>query len=184
MADRYQDRPLNADGFGRGGDQHQRADSDPLAELARLIGQNNESTGRNNPSPASPAAVPQNQFQPAAEAGGPPPWMQRANRKEIPREEQRDFEIDEPDQSHFQALSNALNRYGAQPPPVDQNFRDEAPSFGTTEGQPDPSRYDDALFGQINAGTHDEDHHHDDNAFPDDPYAYQEDGYDDEEAEE
>jgi hypothetical protein len=188
MADRYQDRPLSADGFGRGGDQHQRADGDPLAELARLIGQNNDSAGagRGNPSPPSHAAVPQNQFHAAAEedkpAGGPPPWMQRANRKEIPRDQQRDFEIDEPEQSHFQALSNALNRYGTQPPPVDQNSRDDAPSFEAAEAQPDPARYDDALFGQIGAGAH-EDLHHDD-AFPEDPYAYQDEGYEDEEAEE
>ena len=34
MADRYQDRPFPADGFGRGGNQP--ADADPLAELERL----------------------------------------------------------------------------------------------------------------------------------------------------
>jgi SPOR domain len=185
MADRYQDRPLSADGFGRGGDQQQRADSDPLAELARLIGQNNESTGRGNTPPPSHAAIPQNQFQTAAgddkSAGGPPPWMQRANRKEVPREQQRDFQTDEPEQSHFQALSNALNRYGAQPPPVEQNFHDDEPSFERAEERPDPSRYDDALFGQLNTGAQEDFHH--DNAFPDDPYAFQEEGYEDEEAE-
>jgi hypothetical protein len=188
MADRYQDRPLSADGFGRGGDQHQRAESDPLAELARLIGQNDPlaAGGRVNPPPPSHAAIPQNQFQPSAEedrlADGRPPWMQRANRKEIPREQQRDFHDDEPEQSHFEALSNALNRYGAQPPPVDRNFHDE-PSFeAAEEHQPDPSRYDDALFGQFNTGAHQDFQH--DNAFPDDPYAFQDEGYEDEEVEE
>ncbi len=42
MADRYQDRPFPADdGYDRGGDPHAsaRGESDPLAELARLIGQ-------------------------------------------------------------------------------------------------------------------------------------------------
>ena len=41
MADRYQDRPFPAhDDYGRGSDPHgQKAESDPLAELARLIGQ-------------------------------------------------------------------------------------------------------------------------------------------------
>ena len=42
MADRYQDRPFPADdGYDRGDDQHApaRTESDPLAELARLIGQ-------------------------------------------------------------------------------------------------------------------------------------------------
>ena len=187
MADRYQDRPLSTDGFGRGGDQQPRADGDPLAELARLIGQNNESAGRGNTPPPSHAAMPQNQFHAAADedgsAGGPPPWMQRANRKEIPRDQQRDFQTDEPDQSHFQALSNALNRYGSQPPPVDQNFHDNEPSLERADEQPDPSRYDDALFGQVNTGAHEDDLHHD-NAFPEDPYAFQEEEYEDEEAEE
>jgi sporulation related protein len=189
MADRYQDRTLNADGFGRGGDQHQRADNDPLAELARLIGQNNDplGAGRGNPSPASPAtraAMPQNQFQVEEDqpAGGPPPWMQRANRKEIPRDQQKDFQIDEPEQSHFQALSNALNRYGAPPPPIEQGSRDAEQSFDADEHQPDPSRYDDALFGQVNTDAHEDFQH--DNAFPDDPYAFHEEGYEDDEVEE
>ena len=42
MADRYQDRPFPADDdYDRGGDPHAsaRGESDPLAELARLIGQ-------------------------------------------------------------------------------------------------------------------------------------------------
>ena len=42
MADRYQDRRFPADDdYDRGGDPHAaaRAESDPLAELARLIGQ-------------------------------------------------------------------------------------------------------------------------------------------------
>ena len=42
MADRYQDRPFPADDdYHRGDDQHAPAkgESDPLAELARLIGQ-------------------------------------------------------------------------------------------------------------------------------------------------
>ena len=42
MADRYQDRPYPAhDEYGGGNDPHaaNRTESDPLAELARLIGQ-------------------------------------------------------------------------------------------------------------------------------------------------
>ena len=42
MADRYQDRFFSADDdYGQGDDQHasSRGESDPLAELARLIGQ-------------------------------------------------------------------------------------------------------------------------------------------------
>jgi hypothetical protein len=41
MADRYQDRPFSADDYDHGGSQHAstKGESDPLAELARLIGQ-------------------------------------------------------------------------------------------------------------------------------------------------
>ncbi|CCD98734.1 SPOR domain-containing protein [Bradyrhizobium sp. STM 3809] len=82
MADRYQDRPFPADGFGRGGNQ--QADADPLAELARLIGQNDPfaASGRGTPQPqqrpmarpAAPAPEPQAAMPPA----GAPAWMQRA----------------------------------------------------------------------------------------------------------
>ncbi len=84
MADRYQDRPFPADGFGRGGNQP--ADADPLAELARLIGQNDpfaqsgratpQAAPRANARPAAPAAPDQAAGMPPA---GPPTWMQRSN---------------------------------------------------------------------------------------------------------
>ena len=45
-----------------------------------------------------------------------------------------------------------------------------------TEQQADPSRYDDALYGQLENGAHDFQR---EAAYPDDPYAYQ-DGYEDE----
>src|SRR5216683_349504 len=93
MADRYQDRPYPAqDDHGRGNDPHaaNRAESDPLAELARLIGQTDPfAMGRANVK-AQPRAEqrPQvQQYQPPAEAedelpAGPPPWMQRTHRQE------------------------------------------------------------------------------------------------------
>ncbi len=60
MADRYQDRRFPADdGYDRGGDPHgsARAESDPLAELARLIGQTDPfAMGRAN-QPVQPRAV-------------------------------------------------------------------------------------------------------------------------------
>src|SRR5712675_2425963 len=77
MADRYQDRPYPAeDNYGRGGDQHddRGAESDPLAELARLIGQTDQfAMGRANVK-AQPRAEqrPQvQQYQPPAEPGAP-----------------------------------------------------------------------------------------------------------------
>src|SRR5262244_3966700 len=103
MADRYQDRPFPAhDDYGRGTDQHgQKAESDPLAELARLIGQTDPfAMGRANVKPQPQSApryqTPQHQqpqhqpqqyqepeyeeYEPEPERhAGPPPWMQRAN---------------------------------------------------------------------------------------------------------
>ncbi|CAL77803.1 Conserved hypothetical protein [Bradyrhizobium sp. ORS 278] len=83
MADRYQDRPFPADGFGRGGNQ--QADADPLAELARLIGQNDPfaASGRGTPQPqqrpmARPAAPAPEQAAAGMPPAGAPAWMQRA----------------------------------------------------------------------------------------------------------
>jgi len=191
MADRYQDRTLNADGFTRGGDQQQRAENDPLAELARLIGQNDGAAGRGNPLPPSARTNPPNPFAaPADEEGpgaaGPPPWMQRANRKEIPREQQKDFPNADLGQPDFQASLHPLHRLGAEPPPLEPGYERQGPVFAQAQDQaqeePDPSRYDDALFGQIDAGQQHELERQD--AYPDDPYAYQDDGYEDEEADE
>jgi cell division protein FtsN len=188
MADRYQDRTLNADGFTRGGDQHQRAESDPLAELARLIGQNDGPAGRGG-NPLSPSARtnPPNPFPaPADEEGsgaaGPPPWMQRANRKEIPLEQQKDFQSDGLGQPDFQASVHPLHRLGAEPPPLEPGYQHRGPAFAQAEEEPDPSRYDEALFGQIDTGQQHELERQE--AYPDDPYAYPEDGYEDEEADE
>jgi len=192
MADRYQDRPFSADGFGRGGDQQQRAEADPLAELARLIGQNDPlaaaASVRGNP-PLPPRAAPPNQFQPPAEedkpAAGPPPWMRRANPQEIPREAQReaqretprDFPGSAPEPLDYPGTTHPLQpRFAAQPPPLDQHFHHDEPSFAVPEDEPDPARYDEALFGQIDTGTQDDFQR--DPAFSDDPYGY-EDGYED-----
>src|SRR5882724_4750067 len=192
MADRYQDRPFSADGFGRGGDQQQRAEADPLAELARLIGQNDPlaaaASVRGNP-PLPPRAAPPNQFQPPAEedkpAAGPPPWMRRANPQEIPREAQReaqretprDFPGSAPEPLDYPGTTHPLQpRFAAQPPPLDQHFRHDEPGFAVPEDEPDPARYDEALFGQIDTGTQDDFQR--DPAFSDDPYGY-EDGYED-----
>src|SRR4051812_17469825 len=88
MADRYQGRPFPANQYDRGGDTHESTtgDSDPLAELARLIGQtdpfgaagatNQQVPRRTNPEPEA--------FTPAGPPpAGPPSWMQRVNRQEV-----------------------------------------------------------------------------------------------------
>ena len=68
MADRYQDRPLPADDdYDRGSDPHApaRGESDPLAELARLIGQTDPfaSMGRAN-ARVQPRGSSNEQYQP------------------------------------------------------------------------------------------------------------------------
>ena len=96
MADRYQGRPFPAD--------DDKGESDPLAELARLIGQTDPfgTVGRTNPKVqprSAPALDPyRHQPPPAVEddaPAGPPPWMQRANRQEIKKPAYEEPEQDE-----------------------------------------------------------------------------------------
>jgi len=175
MADRYQDRPFPADDDdGRGGDPHApaRGDSDPLAELARLIGQTDPfgSMGRAN-ARVQPRSSANEQYQPAPEPepepydappAGPPPWMQRATRQDAPPQD-------------YPSSVHPLQRYAtprAAPPAPDYP---PAPAYAEPEPEPepDPSRYDEALYGQLDPGAEQAQH---DQAYADDDYAYQ-DGY-------
>ncbi|THD60789.1 MAG: SPOR domain-containing protein [Bradyrhizobium sp.] len=169
MADRYQDRPFPAhddyaeDDYDRSNHQHAsaRAESDPLAELARLIGQTDQfAIGRANVTPRSAA---RDQYQPPEPVddgppAGPPPWMQRANRQPVPQQEQ-------PSPVH------PLHRYATPLATPEPHYQPAAP-FADDDQESDPSRYDEALYGQIATG---EEAH--DPAYADDAYAYQ-DGYD------
>jgi SPOR domain len=204
MADRYPNRPLPADDYGRG-DQHGSGggESDPLAELARLIGQTDPfgSAGRANPAPQAARAPYQPQYQAPFEEDEPPrpQWIQRANiqrgqapsreiRREIPPELPQEIPYDEPAEEYPSAV-HPLRYAGQQPayqqpqqtpayPPQAPAFQQEyhEPSDDEAEQQPDPSRYDEALYGQLESGAQD---FHRDPAYPDDPYAYQ-DGYEEE----
>src|SRR5262245_17215657 len=127
MADRYQDRQFPAhDDYGRGTDQHgQKAESDPLAELARLIGQTDPfAMGRANakaqpqarqhyqaPQQYQPEQYQDEQYDPEPERpAGPPPWMRRANAQvQPPAPPQYDDE-----QDYQPAPVHPLHRYGAQ----------------------------------------------------------------------
>jgi len=183
MADRYQGRPFPADDYDRGGDRYdgEQGESDPLAELARLIGQTDPFGATAKPSQApAPPPLPRDyrdHYEPQYEEpiedeeappAGPPPWMQRANARAQQRGVQRDVppEQDYPDEVH------PRHRY-AQPTPQYDDYRDEQAAYAETEQHADPSRYDDALYGQLESGTQD---YQRDPAYPDDPYAYQ-DGY-------
>jgi hypothetical protein len=208
MADRYQDRPFPPDDFGRGGDQHGKAESDPLAELARLIGQTDPFAAQGRPAArasAPPAPAPyqeptqhypdyddQQDSQDYAELArpSPPSWMRRANVQPQP--------APEPEPSYSAPVNpvHPLHRYAAQPAVQEPDFqqphayqdqayqqpsyRDQAyqnqphqsEAYQEPLQQPDPSRYDDALYGRLESGEQDFQR---EPAYPDDPYAFQSD---------
>ena len=175
------------DNYDRGDDRYApgQGESDPLAELARLIGQTDPfaaGMGRTNQQVPPRAPAPRPAYQPPVDdspAAGPPPWMQRATRQEAP---QQDYlhEDDPPSQPYaepdypsedYPSSVHPLQRYATpQAAPV----QDYEPLFEEAEHEPDPSRYDDALYGQIYTGAQQAQHNP---AYPEDPY-YQ-DGYDD-----
>ena len=154
MADRYQDKPFPADdGYDRGGEPHTpaRIETDPLAELARLIGQTDPfAMGRAN-QPVQPRSE-REQYQPPAPAAddepaaGPPPWMRRATPQATPAAPQDDYEQDYPSAVH------PLHRY-ATPLAAPEPDYHQAPSHADAGQEPDPSRYDDALYGQLDHGA-------------------------------
>jgi len=94
-----------------------KGESDPLAELARLIGQTDPfgTAGRANPKvqPRSAPAPDRHQPPPVehSPSAGPPPWMQRANRQEI---KQPVYEEPEPEQDYDPSPVHPLHRYAAQ----------------------------------------------------------------------
>ncbi len=185
MADRYQDRNFMADDMDRGVAPRgpARSESDPLAELARLIGQNDPfaGPGRAGPKvqvpPLPPKAAPEPVRTPELPpndplaAAGPPPWMQQrgAGRPEAPRQAQP------APQQDFQEPAHPLHRYGSGHPAPQRDAFEEPEFQEEEEGQHE--RYDDALFGQLDQGGQDFQR---DQGFADDPYAFEEEeGYDD-----
>ena len=189
MVDRYQDRPFPADdGYGHGDDQHApaRAESDPLAELARLIGQTDPfaNIGRANQQ-VPPRSAPHDQYEPEEldeePPAGPPPWMQRAARQETPATPYHDdpYPAEDHAEPDYPAAEHPLRRYAAQhaePEPQHEEY-DPEPVYAEADPPLDPARYDDALYGELVAGAHDNPQDH---AYQDDAYAYQ-DGYDESE---
>jgi len=87
MADRYQDRPFPTDAdHDRGANPYVRGESEPLAELAQLIGQTDLfGTPAKPPLPLQSRANVRPQYAPAEEEAnapaGPPPWRQRAGQE-------------------------------------------------------------------------------------------------------
>jgi hypothetical protein len=163
MADRYQNRAYGA-GHGRGGDQYgsDRGESDPLAELARLIGQT-DPFGKSGQVPQQPAPSPHQAHQqdyyggddnaePAPEPepppapAGPPAWMQRANfRRDTRRDPSREAPPDvprapaaEPDHDDHINSVHPLHRYAQQPqaapPQSDEYYYEEQPTAYQQQG--------------------------------------------------
>lgn len=192
MAERYQNRSFPADdrrdprsdpyaqghsqGY-EGYDDPHSAENDPLAELARLIGQSDQfadSAGRAQPPHPlqSRANVrPQPYPAPAPPVASPPQWLQRARQEPAPQpqeyEEHYDEHYEEPE--YQPSAVHPLHRYGAQQAEPAHDYHEEQP-FADADEAPDPSRYDDALYGQIESEVQ---QFQRDPAYPDDPYAYQ-----------
>jgi hypothetical protein len=175
MADRYQERPFPSDAdYDRGANPNAqtKGDGDPLAELARLIGQTDPfGTAAKPPHPLQSRANVRPQYdavdeEEASAPAGPPPWMQRARHEAPPQQEYED-----PEPEYQPSPVHPLHRYAApQPAAHEQEYHEPAPY---ADEQPvDPSRYDDALYGQLESGQQE---YARDPAFPDDPYAYQSD---------
>jgi hypothetical protein len=182
MADRYQDRPFPSADQARG-------ENDPLAELARLIGQNDPLGAGGKPPPRplqSRANVRAQQYDPPQQYDAPeeepvappspPAWMQRARHETpLPPPPLPPGYDDEPEYQQPEPV-HPLHRYAAQQPPPPhqalpaQDDYYEQPQQYADEPQHDPSRYDDALYGRLENGEND---YQRDPAYPDDPYAYQ-----------
>ena len=161
-----------------------RNESDPLAVVARLIGQNDPfaGTGRAGPkvqvppkAAPEPVRAPQPLLNDPLAAAGPPPWVQRGNRSEAPRPPQQ-APIQE---QTAQDPVHPLHRYGAGQAAPQQQQAFEDPAFPEDDGQDEPSRYDDALFGQIDQGQDFQRQQ----GYAEDPYFEEEEGYDDGEEE-
>ena len=181
MADRYQDRPFpEADDYDRGVNPNAPAkgDNDPLAELARLIGQTDPfgaAAKAPHPLQSRSNVRPQHdtvdEEEVSAPAAGPPPWMQRA-RHDAPPQPQ----YEEPEPEYPPSPTHPMHRYAAQPPAAHEPDYHEPAQPYADEPPADPSRYDDALYGQLESGQQ---QYARDPAYPDDPYAY-ESGYEEE----
>src|SRR6202047_3366553 len=167
MANRYQGRPFPADhDYDRERDAHASSpgDSDPLAELARLIGQTDPfgSMGRAN-LPVQPHARARESYRqpPEIESDDTPPagrptWMQHVPRHESPQQE---YPADAPN-------AVRLMRYPPASTAPEPDYHHQ-PVFAEAHQAHDPSRYDDVLYGQPDPDTQESQH---DPAYTADPY--------------
>jgi len=167
MADRYQDRPFPVgDNYGR--DDHRapaKGEGDPLAELARLIGQTDPFGNFGRDTHAAPAPVPahredhyEDQEPPLDDdvPAGPPPWMQKRM-------------VQQPPQQDFEPAPHPVLRRAAVYPDNPSHFQHaQQDSYQTDSG-----RYDDALFGHVPDQQGGHDGRYADEQYPDERYGYQ-----------
>ncbi|MFL6814159.1 MAG: SPOR domain-containing protein [Bradyrhizobium sp.] len=190
MADRYQERRFAAHERDRGDDPREAAgEGDPLAELARLIGQTDQSgamgranqqvlprTSARDEHQMPPRTGARDDYQSSLESEfesdlehdvgspvGPPPWLQRANRQE------RSLQDSQP--QDYPSAVHPLQRY---PRAIPEPEYQQQPQYAEAP-EPDPSRYDDALYGRADD---DAQQYQNDQRYVDDPYAYQDDSED------
>ncbi len=141
MAHRYQDRPFpEDDDYGR--DAHRATtppEPDPLAELARLIGQTDSFGVPKRETPIAPVDDPVDHFAPLPPveepieeepAAAPPSWIQRRMARPDPSPEQ------------FESSPHPVLRRAAVYP--DSHQQPEPESY-----QDDPDRYHDARYGNL-----------------------------------
>ncbi|MEW6644417.1 MAG: SPOR domain-containing protein [Pseudomonadota bacterium] len=203
MADRYQgNRSYRSDdGYDRARNQapSQPSDSDPLAELARLIGQTDpfSTFSRDTRAAAQPPAaahddLPEDDVRGDAHGApqadfdvrpGRPSWMQRVAQREAPHPESYDDPAPQvPPPVDPYAQRHAADPYQAHDlqddhyhqPGIQQGYaaadHDHDPAYAQ---QADPSRYDDVLYGPSD-DPHAQ-HYAQGEGYPDDAY---EQGYD------
>jgi len=114
--------------------------------------------------PYQQPAEPEPELDDVGPPAGPPPWVQRANMQQVAQPESP------PD---YPSAVHPLQRYAVARAAPEPEYQEE-PHYAD-EPEPDPSRYDDALYGQLDTGAQQAQY---DQAYADDAYAYQ-DGYDD-----
>ncbi|MGN6310778.1 MAG: SPOR domain-containing protein [Xanthobacteraceae bacterium] len=173
MADRYHERTYaTADTMDRDYRPSAKVESDPLAELARLIGQADPNADfgqeratvspRRQPSPPAEADYEADD----GRAAGPPPWMRRHAEQQQPAEPAIPRDV------------HPLRRYAAA-------HHLPEPTYHTSpQVQPEAhheSRYDDALYGPADADADHAAYGSQQHAGYHDDYSYQDDYEDDEE---
>jgi len=130
---------LRAEDDGYGHAPEHQGESDPLAELARLIGQTDPFAGLPDRTAPARAPAPEEPVEPAPPL---PSWIQRVNHR-APVPPAYD---EEPEPSHGPAHDDADEAalaasdflHGSRTPPAEE---------GAYDTELDPSRYDEALYG-------------------------------------